>query len=850
VHGRVQGMPLFGAAGRLVVGLWVIGLWTLPAGALEGQSNVRFQDQGLGIRVEAYLLPELSSGPVSPAWSPDGRWIAFAMRGDIWRVPAGGGVAEALTRGPAYHFEPAWSPDGRRLAVTVDTGEGYRIGLLPADGGEVELVADSGSEAPVDIQPAWSPDGIHLYFASSRDRTLNIYRLEVASGQVETAAQGPGQWIQPAPSPDGRLLAYVAPVEGFPGSGGVWVRDLDTGESRLVFVEETTFRTWPRWTPDGSAFVLVTDRAGSHDLATVSVQGGAPIRLTEDPNGELYPAVSPVGDRIAFVSNRHGVHRLYTIPLGGGQAGGWSPVEIQERRPLDPTGLLRIRVEDGASAGGGETTPARVHLTAADGRAYAPDNAFIRVASRTETHYFHLPGEGEVEVPAGPVSLTAFKGMEYVPRAGEVVVTASDTTEVTLRLERLVDPGGKGWVSGDTHGHDLHIGNLGLDHQRYALQLRGEDVGVMFPLIHMDGTKIQGRWEDLTGEPHPLSTPRNVIQYSQEFRGPAGHVGLLGIREFVLPLSAGEAGTPYPTDVLNSSYLEAALAQGGIGGFMHPYSGGAIRDPDDAAGSSIPVDVALGLGEFYDIVGVWADSEPSEQMYHRFLNAGFRLAATGGTDSFSDVWRDPPVGAGRTYALTGGPPSVPDFLEAIRDGRTFGTNGPLLFVEVEGLPPGSVLELEDGPGSTPIDEVEVRVEVATNVPLEVVEVVAGGEVVHATDARELGSRFQVRASIPLDGTTGAVPDDAGWIAVRARGPTHPWVADDYPYAHTTPVYLTRGGVQAVRPADARFLADVVQQLWERVDARDRWRSAEECEAYRASVEEARRIYLEVAEGGR
>ncbi len=67
-------------------------------------------------REERHMLPSVSSGPLNPAWSPDGKWIAFSMRGDIWKMPAEGGEAVAITSGPAYHFEPAWSPDGTQIA--------------------------------------------------------------------------------------------------------------------------------------------------------------------------------------------------------------------------------------------------------------------------------------------------------------------------------------------------------------------------------------------------------------------------------------------------------------------------------------------------------------------------------------------------------------------------------------------------------------------------------------------------------------------------------------------------------------------------------------------------------------
>src|SRR6187402_3827857 len=72
-------------------------------------------------REERHMLPSVSSGPLSPAWSPDGRWIAFSMRGDIWKMPADGGQAIAITSGPAYYFEPAWSPDGARIAFAFQS---------------------------------------------------------------------------------------------------------------------------------------------------------------------------------------------------------------------------------------------------------------------------------------------------------------------------------------------------------------------------------------------------------------------------------------------------------------------------------------------------------------------------------------------------------------------------------------------------------------------------------------------------------------------------------------------------------------------------------------------------------
>src|SRR5690606_6107852 len=153
----------------------------------------------------------------------------------------------------------------------------------------------------------------------------------------------------------------------------------------------------------------------------------------------------------------------------------------------------------------------------------------------------------------------------------------------------------------------------------------------------------------------------HILQYAQEFRGGLGHIGMIGIREFILPFVGGQGGTAYGQPALDNSYVERARAQGGLAGFMHPY----ISPPDEpraAASTLIAMDVALGLGDFYDIGALWSDELYSADFYYRILNAGFRMPATGGTDNFADVWRDPPAGSDRTWARIDGPLTVQSWL--------------------------------------------------------------------------------------------------------------------------------------------------------------------------------------------
>ncbi len=773
-------------------------------------------------RVERHMLPAVTTGPLDPAWSPDGRWIAFSMRGDIWKVPAEGGTAVALTKGPAYHFEPAWSPDGKRIALTFDADGNLDIGVVSADGGDVQRIT---SRPQVDVEPAWSRDGGSLYYAGAVSGAggFRIFRHDLATHADTMIVAG----FQPSVSPDGKQLAYVASVQGKLGTGGLWVRAIAGGEPRLVQYEETEYRMKPVWTPDGQAFLYVSDEMGSNDVAVIPLNGGNPNVLTADARDEYSPSPNPAGDRFAFVSNRSGPMVLYTAPIGGGPLSSWRAVSIKARTSRTPTGRVRVRV----LGPDGQPMPARIYLSASDGRAYAPDGGFHRVITATETHYFHTTGEFEVEVPAGSATIEALRGFEYKPASTTIDVAASGLRTATLQLTRLVDLPARGWYSGDTHLHDLHQGSFGLTHKTMFDQVLAEDIHVANTLVHMDGTRLMGRWDDLTGKAHPLSTATHILQYGEEFRGGLGHIGMIGIHEYILPFTAGAGNTAYAQHELEFPYLDGARAQGGLAGFMHPYLQ-RIDEPADAGNSLIPVDIALGKGDFYDVATIYSDEIVSSEMYYRFLNCGFRIPATSGSDNFSDVYRDPPPGADRAYVQVQGPLTMSSWLDGIRRGHTFGSTGPLLFLTVNGKSMGDELRISSSANSA----LRVRAEAVSIAPLDSLQIIVNGKTQQTI-------RAQDRLHITFAGDV-ALPE-GGWIAARVLGPASKYVTDSYAFAQTTPVYVVRDGKQHVVAEDGEFLADVVTALAARTE-RSRWRTPAEHDRFKAALDSARAVYQKCA----
>jgi TolB protein len=794
-------------------------------------------------------LPQLTTGPSAAAWSPDGRELVYSMQGSLWRQRLGATEAREITDGPDYAYQPDWSPNGRFIAYAAYTGTAVDLRLLDlTSGATVSIVADGS----VNVEPRWSPDGRRLAFVSTAyERRFHVFVLDVSDSGIgkpvrlteDRDSKLPryyysvfDQYLSPTWSPDGKELILVSNRGHVWGSGTLWRMAAEPGAPmREIHVEETTWGARPDWSPDGKRVVYASYLGRQwHQLWLMTDDGGNPFQLTYGDFDATYPRWSPDGRRIAYISNADGNTALWIVQVPGG---GRVRMVAASRRYLHPMGRLRLTLVDRATGG---VVPGRISITGPDGRSYAPDDAWHHADDgvdhrerRLEYGYFHTRGSSVVSVPAGDITVEATRGPEYRVARRSVRVAAGSIRSERIVLERLTDLAARGWWSGDLHVHMNYGGHYRSDPARLRAMAEAEDLHVIENLI----VNKEGRIPDIgyfTGKPDPVSTPRLLILHDQEFHTSLwGHVGLLGLRDHVvLPGYAAYAQTAaaslFPT---NADALAEGRAQGGLVGYVHP--GDVLADtaqPETTAPYGLPVDVALGLVDYMELVS-FSEHVSTAWVWYRLLDCGFRIPAAAGTDAMTNFASlRGPVGMNRVYVKLDGAPSRERFLAGLKAGRTFATNGPLLDLSLDGHPIGDEIRLPPGGG-----RLRVRAGLRSFVPVERLELVGRSGVI-------------VRFPLTGDSTTATVDTTiavarSGWYTLRAWGTRarHP-VLDIYPFATTSPIYVTVGGALVQSPQGAAYFVRWIDRLDSLARASTAWNSAAERDSTLGKFAEARRVF--------
>ncbi|MEP7370681.1 MAG: Tol-Pal system protein TolB, partial [Nitrosospira sp.] len=230
---------------------------------------------------------------ISPAWSPDGKQLAYVSfenkKPVVYVQTLATRTRKAVANFRGSNSAPAWSPDGKRLAVVLSLMSGSQIFLINADGSGLQRLTQSSG---IDTEPSFSPDGQSIIFTSDRGGSPQIYRMQITgrpSGMAERLTFEGSYNVSPDYSRDGKSFTFI---HRNGDKFNVATQDLATRQVQLL--TDSKFDESPSFAPNGRIILYATEVKGRGILSAVSSDGKTRQQLSTQAGDVREPAWGPL----------------------------------------------------------------------------------------------------------------------------------------------------------------------------------------------------------------------------------------------------------------------------------------------------------------------------------------------------------------------------------------------------------------------------------------------------------------------------------------------------------------------------------------------------------------------------
>ncbi|CAA0078932.1 Protein TolB [BD1-7 clade bacterium] len=238
----------------------------------------------------ARVVLESDEPIVSPAWSPDGRQVAYVSfesgKPAIYRQVLASGEREKLTDFKGLNSSPAWSPDGRKLAFVLSKDGSPDIYVMDLATKNVRKIGSH--RFAIDTEPQWMPDGQSIIFTSNRGGQPQIYQVDLTSSSVKRLTFDGTYNARARPMPDGSGIILV-----HRNHGQFHIARMDLDRSKIYVLTDTYLDESPSIAANGSMVMYATKRNDRGILAAVSIDGRIKFLLPSADGDVREPAWSP-----------------------------------------------------------------------------------------------------------------------------------------------------------------------------------------------------------------------------------------------------------------------------------------------------------------------------------------------------------------------------------------------------------------------------------------------------------------------------------------------------------------------------------------------------------------------------